>query len=81
MWNKVKRWFWRHGIFKCKHDWVPARQFYKEYKGEDYEFLEPTPMKYHSEYQSAAYVCRKCYESMVVAEKIGEPDKKLFIWR
>ena len=79
--NKIQRWFWRHGIIKCKHDWVPARQFYKEYDGKDYEFLEPSPMKHHPEYQSTPYVCRKCYESIVVAEKIDEPDKKLFIWR
>jgi hypothetical protein len=79
--NKIQRWFWRHGIIKCKHEWVPARQFYKEYEGKDYEFLEPSPMEHCPEYQSAAYVCRKCYESIVVAEKIGEPNKKLFIWR
>lgn len=81
MWSKIYRWLYWHRIIKCKHDWVPARQFYKEYEGKDYEFLEPTPMEHHPEYQSAPYVCRKCYDSIVVAEKIGDPDKKLFIWR
>ena len=70
MWNKIKRWFWRKGIIKCKHDWVPAREFYKWYNGHDCEFLEPTPMKYHPGYQAAPYVCKKCYDSCVMIEEI-----------
>ena len=72
MWSKVKRWLRRKGIIKCKHDWVPAREFYRWYKGQDYEYLEPTPMKYHPGYQAAAYICKKCYEDCVVIEKIDE---------
>ena len=72
MWSKAKRWLCRKGIIKCKHDWVPAREFYKWYEGQDYEHLEPAPMKYHSGYQAAAYICKKCYESCVVIEKINE---------
>lgn len=75
-WNKIKRWFWRKGIIKCNHDWVPAREFYKEYDGKDYEFLDPTPMKYYPGHQAAAYVCKKCYDSCVMIEEI-ETRKQL----
>ena len=76
MWNKIYRWLYWHRIIKCKHDWVPARQFYQEYEGKDYEFLEPSPMKYHPEYQSAPYICRKCHDSCVMIEEI-ETGKQL----
>lgn len=77
MWSKIKRWFWRHGIVKCKHDWVQAREFYREYEGKDHEYLEPTPMKYHPGYQANAYVCRKCYDYITTIEKIEDGDNSL----
>ena len=80
-WNKIFRWLYWHGLVKCKHDWVPARQFYREHNGQDNEYLDPTPMKHYEGYQAAPYVCRKCYDTKVEAEKIGEPDKKMFTWR
>jgi hypothetical protein len=70
MWSKIKRWFWRHGIIKCKHEWVPAREFYREYDGEDHDYLEPKPMKHNPAYKAAAYVCRKCYETYIAIEEI-----------
>lgn len=72
MWSKVKRWLWRHGILKCKHEWVPAREFYEEYDGKERPELEPKPMKHHSGYRSAAYVCRKCYDYYLSIEKIED---------
>ena len=76
MWNRIKRWFWRKGIIKCKHDWIPAREFYKEYSGEDYDFLDPSPMKYHPGYQAVPYVCKKCYDRCIMIEEI-ETGKQL----
>ena len=76
MWSKAKRWLYRHGIIKCKHEWIPAREFYKDYNGQDCEYLEPTPMKYHSGYQASPYVCKKCYDSCVMIEEI-ETGKQL----
>ena len=70
MWNRIKRWLYRKGIIKCKHNWVPAREFYKEYSGEDYDFLDPSPMDHHPEYQAVPYVCKKCNESCVMIEEI-----------
>jgi len=69
----IKR-LWRH-IFPCKHDWVQGREFYKEYEGKDYEFLGPSPMKYHPGYQANIYVCRKCHETYVAIEKIDNGEK------
>lgn len=77
MWNKIKRWFWRKGIIKCKHDWVQAREFYKWYDGKDYDYLEPTPMKYHPGYQSNVYVCRKCYDYITTIEKIEDGNNSI----
>ena len=72
MWSKAKRWLYRHGIIKCKHDWVPAREFYREYDGQDYEYLDPSPMKNHPGYQAAPYICRKCHEGTVAIERIED---------
>ena len=70
MWNNFKRWLYRKGIVKCKHEWIPARDFYKWYEGRDYEFLEAAPMDHHPGYQVVPYVCKKCYESCVMIEEI-----------
>jgi hypothetical protein len=72
MWSRIKRWLYWHGLAKCKHDWVPARQFYLEYEGKDHEYLEPKPMKDGTEYQVAPYVCRKCYDHYIAIEQIED---------
>jgi hypothetical protein len=77
MWNKIKRWLWRKGIIKCKHEWVPAREFYAEWEGKDHENLKPKPMKYRSGYQTNAYVCRKCYDYYLTIEKVEDGDNSL----
>ena len=72
MWSRVKRWLYWHGLAKCKHDWVPARQFYLEYEGKDHEYLRPIPKTDMPGYQCAAYVCRKCYDHYTTIEKIKD---------
>ena len=76
MWNRIKWWLTEKRRRHCKHDWVPARQFYREYKGEDCDYLEPTPMKYHPDFKASPYVCRKCHDSCVMIEEI-ETGKQL----
>lgn len=47
----------------CKHDYIPARQFYQEYEGIDHPKLAPKPMG--KDWKAEAYVCRKCYDYFV----------------
>lgn len=75
MWNRLKTWLRRHGLTRCRHDWVQAREFFREYEGRDYGYLDPMPMRHHPDWQANAYVCRKCHETRVAVEKIADGQK------
>ena len=77
MWSKAKRWLYRRGIIKCKHEWIPAREFYQERDGQEHENLEPRMMKDSTKYRVAAYVCKKCYDYYFAIEEIEDGDNSL----
>ena len=69
------KWFFRrirYWLFPCKHKWVQGAEYWHNKTGENYDYLLPSPMKYHPEYQSNCYVCEKCGESIVTIEKIED---------
>lgn len=57
-------------IFPCKHHWVQGAEYWHNKTGENYDYLLPSPMLHHPEFQSNCYVCDKCGKSIVTIEKI-----------